>query len=287
GSQDASNTPIMIADANADGVQEVFYKYGYFASPQYFLFFDALEWDGHSFRSLIPKGVGTSSFDGPSLKDVDGNGTLEIFLTQEVMTRISQCDAGPTRNPIDILTWDGEYYRYMWTDPGIPEYRFQTAFDGDYYVTVGLLDRAESMYLQALSDPKLEAFIWKEWAKYFGIFCGIDWQISEPNEPQYIRAYTRLRLLELYVYQEKIDEAKTIWQSINGHKATITEKSYASLAQTFWVTFQSGNSIEAACNIIEGKAAEMKEELFSWMVYGYQNPGPTAETICPFHSGSG
>jgi hypothetical protein len=283
GSQDSSKTPIMVTDANADGIREVFYQYGFFYSPDYFLHFDVLEWNSGSFHSLITEhGAIINPVNDPIFEDIDGNGTLEILLTEDRSRWSNECDAGSVRDSTDILMWDGEYYQYMWTDPGIPRYRFQAAFDGDYYVTVGLFDRAEFLYLLALNDPELEPFIWREWAEKFGIFCSVDWFISEPNEPLYIRAYTRLRLLELYVYLEKMEEAKAVWIYFNGHKATITEFSYASLAQAFWETYETGNSIDAACQLVNEKAVEIKEELFSWMVYGYQNPGPAAETICPF-----
>lgn len=287
-SNDGSKSPLLIADANADGIREVFYQYGFFYSPDYFLYFDVLEWNSGSFHSLITEHATIiNPVNDPILEDIDGNGTLEILLTEDRSRWSNECDAGPVRDSTDILMWDGEYYQYMWTDPGIPRYRFQAAFDGDYYVTVGLFDRAETLYLQALNDSELEPFIWREWAEKFGIFCSVDWYISEPNEPLYIRAYTRLRLLELYVYLGKMKEGEVVWQYINGHRSTATEYSYASLAQVFWETLQTGNGIDAACNSVNEKAVDMHDDLFSWMVYGYQNTGPASDTICPFHSGSG
>jgi hypothetical protein len=283
GSLDASKTPIIIVDVNADGIMEVFYQYGFFFSPDSFRFFDVLEWDIGSFHSLITEhGAIINPVNDPILEDIDGNGTLEILLTEDRSRWSNECDAGSVRDSTDILMWDGEYYQFMWTDPGVPEYRFQAAFDGDYYVTVGLFDRAESQYLQALNDPDLEPFLWKDWAGNFGIFCAADWFPSEPNEPLYIRAYTRLRLLELYVYMGKMEEGEAVWQYVIGHKATITENAYASLVQAFWETYQAGDNIGAACNLVSEMAVDMHEELFSWMVYGYQNTGPAADTICPF-----
>ncbi len=175
-------------------------------------------------------------------------------------------------------------FQYMWTDPGIPEYRFQAAFDGDYFLSVGLYDRSEKSYLRAISDPTLKEFSYQDW---------VDGQCSNmgpiaPNEPQRVIAYARLRLLELHVFLRKIDDAGTEAQYLAIHYQESTPGyRYSALAGIFWETYQTERDISDACAAVRKEAQQYQDELFSSFTYGYENRGPDADTICPFQSFNG
>jgi hypothetical protein len=273
-------SPIAVGDVNGDGLPEILFMHTYSMDYHSLILTSLLAWDGDGFRSLIVNA--DLSVDFPVLQDIDENGTVEVLLPQDHMGIRYYCDEGPVRISYDIFMWDGEYYRYMWSDPGIPTYRFQAAFDGDYYVKVGLYDRAEAMYGKAISSSELKTFDYEEWSGG-SIFCPYE---SEPNERPYILAYSRLRLLELHVFMKKAAEAEDDWRYLANHyPLSAPGYYYAWLADIFWKTYGSEDSIDAACSAVAEKAEQNRKELFGWMdIYGYRTTSPTPETICPFHS---
>ena len=75
---------------------------------------------------------------------------MELLFPDEFFA--PYCGLGPYRLEKAMYMWDGEYYRFMWTVRSAPVYRFQAAFDGDYFASIGLYDKSEKMYQQALTD---------------------------------------------------------------------------------------------------------------------------------------
>jgi hypothetical protein len=276
---------VAIRDLNADGIRELVYSYGTIMSahadvPIYSI---VLEWNGKNFRNLLclPNGDCGYNATGYSLnaplefQDIDGNGTTELLFPENGMPLY--CGYGPWRIPKDIYMWDGEYYRFMWTDPGVPEYRFQAAFDGDYYAAIGLYDKSEKMYLRAINDSALKAFSYKD-----SNYCSNPGE-SDPNEPQWIMAYARFRLLELYVNLQRMNDAENEWYYLaHNYQSTTPGYPFSSLANTFWKAFQADNNIGNACVAVKNTAGQYDKDRFGLMNYGYLNPGPTLDTICPF-----
>jgi alpha-tubulin suppressor-like RCC1 family protein len=291
-----------IRDINADGIREIVYSYEADEAMHGNEFFvsDILGWDGATFRKLLlppPESSPASGMyiAGPSLvsgisinsipefHDIDGNGTLEILFPDRSIPRL--CDEGPMRISKDIFMWDGANYRYMWTDPGSPEYRFQAAFDGDYFTLAGLYDKAETSYLRAIHDRDLPAFDVVEWSKKAlnqCCYCGY----SDPDEPYRIEAYARLRLLELYAFLGREDDAKTVWEYVRTHFSEETAGyAYAALAKVFWDSYSVDRDIQAACVLVRDQSEVDRDKVFGEMgFYGSSSTYPNAQTICPFSS---
>jgi hypothetical protein len=283
---------IELDDLNANGIREIAFVSLYFPG-KYFddnLQVQIFEWNGNSFLSLmLPEGGGvplTTNAD-PEFRDVDGNGTVDVLLPNR-RTR-HECNEGPWRYGNSIYMWDGQYYRYMWSDPGSPTYRFEAAFDGDYFTAVGLFDKAEASYRRAIHDTSLLAFDYTEWSeKVYDGYCWNDF--SDPDEAYKIVAYARLRLLELYVFLGRQDEAKIVWEFIRTHFSEATAGyAYAALAKVFWDSYSSDGDIEAACTQVREMTHENTEEVYLWMVllYGSENYSfylSLKKSICPFPS---
>ena len=211
-------------------------------------------------------------------QDIDGNGTTELLFPRK--GRHFYCTSGPHRIPKDINMWGADSYRYVWTDPGTPEYIFQAAFDGDYCAELGLYQQSEKAYRKAISDSALKSFT------FYGDGCGNP-EYWEPDDPQTILAYARFRLLELLVYLKEWNAAQVEWNYLSG---TYTQETpgywYSVLAGVFWDAYQTENDIEKACEAVEKMAAQNSREIFNPLYFGTLNPGPTLDTICPFTSAS-
>jgi hypothetical protein len=279
-----------IRDLNANGIQEIILSAGHLVAPgEVFVDTSVLEWNGMSFRSLIdpvyedPIYWGNTSLNGfIEFRDIDGNGTTELLFPWHLT--IAYCGKGPISPWAGVFMWDGRYYRFIWRDPGDPEYRFQAAFNGDYYSQIHLYDQAEESYRRAINDSSLRKFSMQEWSKEaLGDWCTVPID-TEPGEPQRIIAYARLRLLELNVFQQKMAAAESGWIFISeNYTETNPGYRYAILAKTFWETYQSRRNIADACAAVKNQAAQDQEGILGPLHYGESAiPGPTVETICPF-----
>ncbi len=168
----------------------------------------------------------------------------------------------------------------MAADPRLAEYRFQAAFNGDFFTGLSPADpKTEAAYRRAIDDPALKAFSFAEWG---GTACaGVP---GEPDEPQRIAAYARFRLLELLTFLKKPEAAAQEWQYISdNYEEDSPGYRYASLANTFWEAFLKSHYIDDGCAAVKAEAAEFSGEVFGPLNYGLNNPGPTMDTICPFH----
>ncbi len=205
-----------VMDINADGIKEIIYSsvviVGNGRSANVDLSAQVLEWDGNSFRELLMDDPDPGSEWNRysvntyvEVKDIDGNGTKELifpameFWDPSGMGVEMDCEAGVSRNFSSIWMWDGEYYRFMWSEPVSPLYRFQAAYDGDYFTSIGLYDRAERNYLNAINSQTLKPGSTVDWERDHQ--CPVNpGEKPDPTERQTITAYARLRLLELYMY---------------------------------------------------------------------------------------
>ena len=156
---------VDIRDLNANGLLELVISVGSVVtgSGEADVYTIVLEWNETVFRSLIypdledPWTAGSATFmQDVILKDIDHNGTIELLFPH--YGKMERCDLemGPITQWSAVYMWDGEYYRYIWKDPGVPEFHFQAALDGDYYSLIGLFDRAETSYLRAVFDESLK-----------------------------------------------------------------------------------------------------------------------------------
>jgi hypothetical protein len=278
-----------IRDLNANGINEFVISVGsYSGYPQVDVYSYVLEWDGVSFRSLLDPTIESEDSSGnwsdwnlPELKDMDGNGTIELLLPRY---RQSFCDELTTKWS-GVYMWDGEYYRYMWMDPGDPQYRFQTVFSGDYYSAISLYDRSETQYRKAINDSTLKRFSNKDWRDKNNI-GECKWEPYDPDEPQRIISYARFRLVELLVFLKKMNSAESLVIYLDdNNKETTPGYRYALLAITFWNAYQVNKNIGDACKAVRYEAAQHSEEIFGSL--DYETGGlssPTLENICPFHS---
>ncbi len=294
--EDAGNATLhfgrleSVSDINGDGIKEVVYSFvtlggnrGEYLSAQ------VLGWNGRSFRTLIPDGSQSDPFfernavdEYVGFRDVDGNGTVELIFRTGVGG--IDCEGGVEREAFSVWMWDWEYYRYMWREHAAPLYRFQAAYDGDFFSSLGMLDRAEISYLRAVFDETLAPGSTAEWKKEGS--CPLDpGEKPDPTEPTRIKAYARFRLVELYVALGRVLEGESHRSSMRAENPLGTPGYiYAYLANTFWWEYaKEGEDISAGCAAVRREAEKSPRDVFGLFEnYGTLNPGPTLDTICPF-----
>jgi hypothetical protein len=285
-----------VLDANANGIPEVvIYMVTHIRDRGVSsVTMQLLEWNGAAFRELVSTDpnerdrYGWTQSGQVLFEDRDGNGTMEIVIPQVVGGGSGSgagvdCAGGPARDSANIWMWDGEYYHYAWREPTEPQYRFQAALDGDYFSFIGLYDRAERMYLRAVFDESLKPGSPGDWKKNGG--CPLDEsEQPDPAEPPRIQAYARFRLVELFVRAGRVMEGE--WHRSymrTNYPPGSPGYIYAYLANTFWWEYNNTEDIAAACGAVKREAERNSADVFALFgTYGYLNPGPTADDICPF-----
>jgi hypothetical protein len=296
----ASLTAVM--DINGNGIKEVVYSFVANAGMQFTdVSAQVLEWDGKGFRELMQDDPDPGSEwnryavdAGIEYRDIDENGIMELifpasmFWNDEGMGVDRGCDGGVERNSLAIWMWDGEYYRFMWREAVPPVYRFQAALDGDSFTSIGLYDRAETMYLRATFEEALKPGSLGDWLR--DMHCdGAGMVKPDSTEPIKIRAYARFRLTELYVHLGRVMEAESHRTYLRANYPLGSPGYiYAYLANAFWWEYVKDEDITAACAAVRGEAEKFQADVFNLFEnYGFLNPGPTLDTICPFSSETG
>ncbi len=256
------------------------------------LFAKVLEWNGAAFREvLLPDSqnhfAGRTIDSVVEFRDVDGNGTKEILVPRKYWHDEAgvDCELGPDRNSSAVWMWEGDLYQYMWSEFAAPQYRFQAAYDGDYYSYLGLFRTAETMYLRAVFDSSLQPGSYVDWSRD-GECPLAENAKPDATEPQKIQAYARFRLVELLVRVGRVLEAQTHWDFLRTHfPIGAPGHIYSYLANAFWWEYVKEEDVSAACAVVKQEAEKNKAEVFGLFgAYGQWNPGPTVDNICPFSS---
>ncbi len=248
-----------------------------------------LEWNGFIFRELLSDPYTDATTPGTAaFRDVDGNGTLEILFPHDYWGEQGggvDCEIGPDLNFEDIWMWDGEYYHYMRRQNADPIYRFQAAYDGDYFVSLGLFDRSERMYLRAAFDKSLKPGSTGDWMRD-GECYGSNEIKPDPTELARIKAYARFRLAELYVHLGRVMEAESHRTYLRtNYPLGVPGYIYAYLANTFWWEYVKDSDITAACAAVRGEAEKNSKPMCSALFenYGYGNSRTDFGYYLPIH----
>jgi hypothetical protein len=273
----------VVESVNAGGIQNLFAR--------------ILEWDGSAFRDVLipepPSFPSSRAVNAPvEMRDIDGNGTQDLLVPDRTWPDdggvVCEADGGPARNSESVWMWDGEYYRYMWRLYSDPQYRFQAAYDGDYYAYIGMFDRAEISYLRAVFDESLPSGSRGDWMRDGG--CKSEAAVKpDSSEPPSVKAYARFRLVELLVRIGRVREAESHRTYLrNAYPLGSPGYLYAHLANIFWWGYMQEEDISAACVRVRQEAEKHAADVFNpFTTYGSLNPGPTIGNICPFPASSG
>lgn len=298
---------VDIIDMNLDSVGEVIAMEG----DASIRFVSVLEWDGNAFQLLNSERgsrwdplQSCSDLLGSSwvyAQDTDGNGTLELVLKQDIPIGPEYGMGLPWRKETRICTWNGTAFVLSQRSIDTPPvYRFQAIQDGDVATRAGQYNQALALYQQAISSNTL-----LDWSPAWRIYEmekynieGVDPSPTPrptpvPDLAEYanLSAYAHFRMLLLYIVQNDVPEAKTIYDTLQQeYPESRAGHVYAEMATLFWNEYQHGNTIEQACATVTEYAFDHPAETlsrlgngeFAVMYFGDQSLTYRPKDLCPF-----
>lgn len=227
------------------------------------------------------------------ITDVDGNGTNELILTDDGPIFLDSLrNFGPWRGKRLVYTWDGIHFLLSSIEMGPPEYRFQAVQDADQAALVGDYDRALVLYQDAIFNEDLASWT-SEHRRYLAQAFDAEWEgkptptppPADPDEYSILSAYSRFRIMLLYLMQSWDDEAQVVYETLQEiYPEDSAGHFFVEVAQEFREPFEFTSSIgygcERAIDYVEGK-----EEILAVLGdqgHGSQSHRYAAEDICPF-----
>jgi hypothetical protein len=285
-----------------------------------------MEWNGLEFKDLIVQpefesryGAGGAKdgqvwIDGNwsytkttvkqvEIADVDKNGTVELILRGGLPGHPDTQRHGPWRAETDIYMWNGDGFVIYSVEPAPPIYRFQAIQDADYAFFDGEYDKAVESYQDVIFSDKLD---WWSTDKYLHMNRAFDAMLNgvaiptplppDDSEYNYLSAYSRYRIMLIYVKRGWIPEAKVIYETLQEkHPAGKEGHVIAELATVFWNEFLSSNNLSTACSkaidftnenvfeIFNYVGSVKTDETYDWIYHGWQKThNYTVDDICPF-----
>lgn len=222
------------------------------------------KWNGQTLQpiSKMPgsDSVGELGMRGPfgiELKDIDGNGTVELLLEGGITSTLGDYYEGlPWRIQTDIYMWNGSYFEFHRTTFTAPEYRFQAVQDGDEATRWGEYEKALGFYQEAISSDKLEWWSAEEhhyqidswFYKYDQTATPLPKPTPDIAEYPSLAAYARFRIMLLHVKQGHVADAKNVYDTQQQKfRVGTAGHAYAEMAEEFWQSYATNNNLGAAC----------------------------------------
>lgn len=278
-----------IRDMNRDEVPEIIFSYieiiGTHAN--FTRLFRILEWDGSKFVDLIqgdlyyPHSARVDNGDGV-IRDTDGDGTLELVLTNGVGRGPDVI--GPQRTRIEIWAWNGVAFTLASAEYSPPQYRFQAVQDGDDATLRGDYDKALAFYEQSIFDDELLGWspgrLWPD-----SLYGTAPTPTPDPDERPRLNAYAYYRIMLLHVVQGSMPEAQIVYETLQDEfPAGAVGHQYAELATVFWEEYDTRADIATACGkAVEYASAYADEVLIplSSSFYGFGQRDYAPRDVCP------
>ena len=265
------------------------------------------EWDGDQFASIIQGerdgDVSETAFmlgvTSISVRDVDGNKTLELILEGGVpYEESSDYTVGlPWRKETHSYSWNGNLFVLYRVEFSPPEYRFQAIQDGDRASLAGDYDQALALYQEAVFSDQLEWWSDERWSYEVRLRSLIETSDPTPvpdlTEYHHLAAYGRYRILLLHTVRGFLPEAETLFN-------TLTETflpgqpgyAYVELAAAFWNEYRASANMGQACAAAIEYAALHPVEVLFYLgngeytddIFGSQSLEYRPEDVCPFQS---
>jgi hypothetical protein len=229
--------------------------------------FDMLGWDGNAFVSLMGDRL-QMPFPTYTLVNRDGDAALEL---EAVAGQIASVGAGPQRSLTQIWDWNGAQYVLADEFFPPPEYRIHIVNDADDLLASGDFNGALALYERATSD---DASI-------------LDWETRPGRTQEGDRAnpaaYALYRIMIVHVRLGDVDQARADYDRLNAeYPAGEAGDDYRELAQIFWSSYDTSNSLSAACTAVNVFANNDVDALDGLNAYGYANRQYVAVDMCPF-----
>lgn len=234
-----------------------------------------------NFESLTTEGI-TEPYADVRVVDVDEDGLGEIVIHTGMIASVG---AGPQRTYTKIWKWDGTLYTIAEVTASEIEYRIHQIYEADDALLAGDYKEAVSLYKEAIENENL-----KSW--------------EYPNEADYLKAFSRYRIMLAYAAEGRVDKAQEAYEALMWQYAPPTPTpvpegeepgptptpffgpgpgaEFWEMARFFWQDFTVNRNIALACQIVIGYT-QANPALFAVLnSFGYANRQYTAYDLCPF-----
>ncbi len=305
---------VFVGDMNLNGLPEVVVSY--VAASVSNEVYDILEWNGEELIPLLRSGFGQQAYlNAPHLKtlywynsiwgdgetsgaasheirDVDGNGTLELILMDQAGPNNydSWGRFGPWRKKQIVFTWDGVHFVYSAVEMAAPDFRFQAVQDGDRQFLLGDYPRALAFYQDTIFNSDLLS--WSDAARQYL------WSLADArrdhspmpelppfNESEYqqLAAYARYRIVLHHLAQGWEQDAETVLNTFRSETpADSLGGPYLEMATLLWQSYQQSGTLAMACQPVIQYAASHQDIFSALNGEGLQSHPYSPEDICPF-----
>jgi hypothetical protein len=295
-------TILFANDNNRNGILELIIRIGTWSQGgrAYHVF----EWDGGNFHNLIPSELAGYPEEGEiwveattgkiHCEDVDHDLLNEIILVSGVPSWGIYYDGLPWRNETTYYKWNGKNYIPAYHKFSSPEFRFQAIQDGDLAASQSELDKALSLYQDAISSDKLKDFspeilanLRDNWYSQIGPSkkpTPTPYP-ADPTEYSRLAAYAYYRIMLLNFVHGYETDALTVFNTLqrkfpDGNPGY----PYVEMAKAFMKEYQNTHNIPVSCVTAIQYATENPEILvpLGSDYHGWQSHTYKPEDVCPF-----
>jgi hypothetical protein len=266
-SGDEFNAPsiLQIQDLNSDGLNELIYSKSNCGAHSCFENVSILMWNGMGFEEKLEGQMDDLPFPDIQLTDYDQDG---IYNLEVVGSGFGSVGAGPQRDRIRI--WEYNQSSGFWVAGadayGPSNYRIHILHDADAAARRGEYQVASLLYNMVINDQDL-----------------LNW-LDKENEQLNLAAYSRYKLVVVYMLQEDREQAGQMLQAMKSiYYVGLSQFAYLEMAEAFLRGYEAGGG-EVGCAEAQLYATLHREEVLTPLgpsYFGYANPDYTVLDICP------
>lgn len=281
---------VDIQDLNRNGLVEIIAMEGDARVSIVSIF----EWDGSSFKNLIPDFNTMYGSSQVEALDANGDGVLELILKQGIPIWSEYYEGLPWRKENRTFGWDGQQFALQRIEFASPEYRFQAIQDADAAILQDDLDTALTLYQEAINNNQLHSFSSEI---FWNLRANIEAQQgpnpapsptsvpSDNSEYPRLAAYAYYRIILLHIVQGKEQEADLAYQTLQQKFDNDPYgRPYSELATEFLHAYQSTHKMYDGCAATIQYAAKHPEILIPLGsdYHGWQSHTYVPADVCPF-----
>jgi len=299
---DSQRKIIAINDLNQNGIPEFLVLLDIGTQDDHY--YQMFEWGDGKFNNLFsPNDWGDTLFvlsgGSFSFEDVDSDGMKEIVLHNGSPLSADNFGYGlvPWRRITKYYKWDGKHFALSkkFFDP--PQYRLQAVEDADHAILNKDYDWALDLYQQVIFNDKLEWWtqmrkiyiVQQIRAKGWGEPSPVAPPSPDPNEYLYLSSYARFRIMVLHLLHGYHSDAQVVYQTLLKKYPDGTPGSiYAKMAQAFWQSYETAQSLGQACGEAKAAVKGREEEATRYLFDDYRDDGwgqnnYQIDPLCPYH----
>jgi hypothetical protein len=230
-------------------------------------------WDGSEYVDLFAEPMSLPWTEPSEIEflDLNADGVKEIRIPAGM---ISSVGAGPQRESVLTYDWDGTDYVLTRTRYASSDFLYFAVVDADAAYAEGELARATSLYRKAIEDTSLTD--WNE-----GLGTGVRDRDELVPYARFRFYLTQITLLPT----TDVDTALSLVGSIEGLVQEYPNSLHAQAAERFGEAYRGQETPQAGltggCAAFRAFLEERRAEFDAAWDYGYANPMPEPEQLCP------